>query len=97
VRAGSQRLVNLAQEMGGAFGLHSNNDTVGMEEIGDGGAFAEKLGIRDNVEGVARGAVALEGTGDPLVGVDGNGAFFDDDLVAINGAGDGAGHRVHVG
>ena len=68
-----------------------------MEEVGDGGALAEELGVGDDVEEVAGDAVALDGAADPLVGVDGDGGFFDDDLVAGEGAGDLAGDGFDVG
>ncbi len=46
---------------------------------------------------MAGDAVALHGAADPLVGVDGDGALFDDDLVAGDGAGDLAGDGFDVG
>ena len=81
----------------GAFVVGADDDAVGMEEVGDGGSLAQELGVGDDVEEMAGDAVALHGAADPLVGVDGDGAFFDDDLVAGEGACDLAGDGFDVG
>src|SRR5258708_31388245 len=53
-----------------------------MKEVCNGTSFAKKLGVGYDVEEVAGYAIALHRTGNPLVGVDGHSAFFDDNLVA---------------
>ena len=75
------------EQVGGGFAVGADDDAVGMEEVLDGGAFAQELGVGDHVEEAAGDAVALDGAADPLVGVDRDGAFFDDDLVAGQGRG----------
>ena len=69
----------------------------GCRKSCDGGAFAQELGVGDDVEEAAGDAVALDGAADPLVGVDGDGALLDDDLVAGERAGDLAGDGFDVG
>src|SRR5215469_4951 len=68
-----------------------------MEKISDGGAFAEELGIRDDVEEMPLDAVALQRTTDPLVRVNRNGALLDDDLVPVEQPSDLAGDGLDVG
>ena len=89
--------IDPVEDSGGAFAVGSNHDAVGMKEIGDGGALAQELRVGDDIEEVAGDAVALDRARDPLVGVDGNGAFFDDNLVAGERAGDLAGDGFDVG
>ncbi len=71
----------MAEEIGCAGVVGADDDTVRVEEVGDGGAFAEELGVGDDVEELVVHTVTLDGTANPLVGIDGDGAFFDDDLV----------------
>ena len=97
VGAGGERGVDAAEEAGGGPGIGADDDAVGVEEVGDGGALAQELGVGDDVEEAAGDAVALDGAADPLVGVDRDGGFFDDDLVAGEGAGNLAGDRFDVG
>jgi hypothetical protein len=68
-----------------------------MEEVLDGGALAQELGVGDDVEEAAGDPVALDGAADPLVGVDRNGGLFDDDLVAGERARNLAGDGLDVG
>ena len=96
VVASGERRVDAVEHGGGALAVGADDDAVGMQEVGDGGAFAEKLGVGDDVEEVAGDAVALDGAANPLVGVDGDGAFFDDDFVAGERAGDLAGDGFDV-
>ena len=46
---------------GSAFTVGADDDAVGMQEVDDGGAFAQKLGVGDDVEEMAGDAVALDG------------------------------------
>jgi hypothetical protein len=95
--AGREGLVNGLQQIAGAIGVGSDDDAVGVEEVDDGGAFAEELGIGGHVEQFAGDAVSFDDAADPLVGVNGDRAFFNDDFVLIDGAGDFAGDRIDVG
>ena len=97
VGAGGERRVDAAEQGGGRFGVGADDDAVGVQEVRDGGALAQELGVGDHVEEAAGDTVALEGAADPLVGVDRDGGFFDDDLVAGEGAGDLAGDGFDVG
>jgi hypothetical protein len=81
----------------GTFVVCADDDAVGVEKVGDGGSFAEKLRVRDDVEEVAGCSIALHGACDPLVRVNGNGAFFYDDLIVGDGTGDLAGDSFNVG
>ena len=54
-------------------------------------------GLETTSKRSASDAVALDGAADPLVGVDRHGALFDDDLVAVERAGDLAGDGFDVG
>ncbi len=86
-----------SQDRGGTVAVGTDDDAIGMEEVGDGGSLAEELGVGDDVEEMTGDAVALHRAADPLVGVDGNRALFDDDLVAGERAGDLAGDGLDVG
>jgi len=96
ILAAGEWSVDGVKDGGGAVVVGTDDDAVGVEEVGDGGSFAEELGIGDDVEEVTGDAVALHGTADPLVGVDGDGAFFDDDFVGGKGACDLAGNGFDV-
>ncbi len=85
VCAGGERRVDAAEQRGGTIVVGSDDDAVGVKEIADGGAFAKKLGVGDDVEMIGRNAVTVHAAGDPLVGVDGNSAFFDEDFIAVHG------------
>ena len=61
VVAAGEGSVDGVEDGGGALAVGADDDAVGMEEVGDGGSFAEKLGIGDDVEEVAGDAVALHG------------------------------------
>src|SRR6202022_4431342 len=67
------------------------------QEVDDGGAFAEKFWIGDHVEVVRIDTVAVHYAADPFIGIDRHSALFDDDLVAVDGAGDLADHGLDVG
>ena len=97
VLARGEGCVDVREDGCGALGVGADDDAVGMKEVGDGGTFAQKLRIGDDVEELPVYAVALDGPTDPLVGVDGNGALFDDDLVGGDGACDLAGDGLDVG
>ena len=97
VGAGGEWGVDAGEQVGGGFGIGADDDAVRVEEVCDGGALAQELGVGDDVEEAAGDTVALEGAADPLVGVDRDGGFFDDDLVAGERAGDLAGDGFDVG
>ena len=52
-----------------------------MQEVDNGRSFAQKFGIGGDVEEMTGDPIALHGTANPFIGIDGDGAFFDDDLV----------------
>lgn len=97
VLAGGEGSVDEAEEIGSAGVVGADDYAVGVEKIGDGRAFAEEFGVGDDVEELVVNTVALDGTTNPLVGIDGDGAFFDDDFVGVEGAGDFAGYGFDVG
>ncbi len=97
VGAGGERCVEFAEQRGRDLRIGADDDAVRVEKVGDGGSLPQELGIGDDVEEAARDAVALDGAADPLVGVDRDGGFFDDDLVAGERACDLAGNGFDVG
>lgn len=97
VLATGERRVDCVEDSGGAVAVGTNDDAIGMEEVGDGSAFAEELRIGDDVEQMACDAIAFHGAADPLVGIDRDRALFDDDLVAGKRPCDLAGDRFNVG
>lgn len=97
VGAGGEGKIDLAEEVAGALGVGADDDAIGIEEVGDGGAFAKELGVGDDLELVFSAAVEQDDATDPFVGVHGNGAFFDDDFEAVESAGDLAGDGLDVG
>ena len=97
VVAGGERLVDAGEQLGGLPGVGADNDAVGVKEVGDGCTLAQKLWVGDHVEEAAGDSVTLKGTAYPLVGVDRDGGFFDDDLVAGERAGDLTGDGFDVG
>ena len=97
VGAGGERKIDPREDGCGAFAVGADDDAVGMKEVGDGGSFAKELRVGDDIEEVTGDAVALHGASDPLIGVDGHCAFFDDDLVTGDGTGYLAGDGFDVG
>jgi len=97
VRAAGKRRVNFAEHGGATVVVAADEDTVGEEKIGDSGAFAEELGVGGDVERIGIGAVAQNNFAHPFAGIDGDSAFFDDDFIAVDGAGDFAGHGFDIG
>ena len=92
------RAVNFAQVGGGRFVLDADDDAIGVEEVLDGGAFAEEFGIGGDAErdvGVSR--VRGQGAAQFETGARGNGALFDDELGGLRFLGDLAGDVVDRG
>src|ERR1019366_7819908 len=87
---------DFAQHFGRALAVAADYDAIGKQEVGDGGAFAQKLGIGRDVEQLRVGTAAQDDLAHPLAGVDGNGTFLDDDLVVVDAPGNFAGHRFDV-
>ena len=96
IPAAGEGIVDLAHDLGGALVFDADDDAIRIKEIGDGGAFAEKFGIGGDIEVIGMSAVAQNDGANPLVGVDGDGTFFDDDFVVVDGAGDFAGDGFDV-
>ncbi len=85
------RLVDFLQLPLGGFVFDADDDAIGMQEILDCGAFAQKLGIgsdakRDAAFAAVDGKRALEFFSRPR----GDRAFFDDELGRTGFAGDGS-------
>ena len=97
IATGGQGRIDVAEDGGGFFVVGAYDDTVGVEEVLDSGAFAKELGVGDDIEAGLLDAVAEHAAGDPLIGVDGDSALFDKDLVAGDGAGDFADNSFDVG
>ncbi len=94
VAAAGERGVYLAEHIGGAFAVAADDDAVGKEKVGYGGAFTQKFGIGSDVERFRVGTVAQNDFANPFAGVDRDGAFFNDDFVLVDTAGDFAGDGI---
>ena len=68
-----------------------------MQKVHYRGSLAQKLRIRRDIEEVFRNAIALDHAANPFIRVDRNRALLDDHLIGVDGAGNLAGDRVHVG
>src|SRR5580692_4232469 len=88
IAAAGERFVDLAENLGGARGVAADHDAVGKKKVGDGGAFAQELGVGGDIEGFGIGAVAQNDLANPLGGIDRDRALLDDDFVFVDGAGD---------
>src|SRR5690242_13478548 len=72
-----QRSINFTQDGGTAFMVGAEHSAVGVEEIGDRSAFAQKLGVRRDVERLGFSAVAKHYGTYPIAGVDRDSALLD--------------------
>ena len=97
VVAAGEGKIDAAEHGRGAFAVRTDDDAVGMQEVADGRSFPEEFGVGDDVEELAGDAIALHRACYPFIGVDGNGALFDDDFVTGDGACDLAGDGFDVG
>ena len=97
ILAAGEWSIDAVEHSGGALAVRADDDAIGMKEVDDGGSFAKELRVGDDVEEIAVDAIAFDGASNPLIGVDGNRAFFDDDLVTGDGAGNLAGDGFHIG
>src|SRR5262249_20701207 len=95
VAAVEQWTVEVFQHGGRSPGIGSNYAAVRIQEIADSAAFAEELRIRSNVEILV--AVDTHGLLNPCVGVNGNRALLNNELIALRGPGDLVRHGLHVG
>ena len=86
-----------AQHRGGALAVGPDDDAVGMKEVGDAVPSRRNSGLETTSKRWRATPLRSIERVDPLVGVDGNGAFLDDDFVAGDGACDLAGDRFDVG
>jgi hypothetical protein len=67
-----------------------------MKKVHDRCAFTQKLRVGDYVKQMPLHTVALQGAADPLVGIDRNGALFNDDLITSQGASYFAGYGLNI-
>ena len=58
-----------------------------MEKLNDGRAFAQEFGVGDDIVALRGDAVEVHHAANALAGVDRDRALFDNDLVAVDGAG----------
>jgi len=90
--------VDLAQIGRARFDFDTYNDAVGMKEVFDSVAFAEKLWIRGHTEKIlAATAVSDEHTLQLEAGARGNGAFLDHELGRTGLLGDLSGDVLNCG
>ena len=80
--------INFLHGLHRPLGANPHHHPVGLHQVLDGEAFAQKFGIADHVEVHPGLAVALDRFGDLFAGLDRDGAFVHHDLVARHGAGD---------
>ena len=93
VGSAGKRRVDFTKHVGAALVVATHDNAVGIKEVGDGGTFAEEFRIGSDVEGVSVSAVAQNDLANPLTGVNGNGAFLNDDFIVVDRACDFASHR----
>jgi hypothetical protein len=67
-----------------------------VERIVNGGAFAQKLRVRDHIELVRLDAVLLDNPSHAVACADGHGGLVDDDFVAVERAPNLGGNGVHI-
>ena len=88
-------------ERGDAIGdvglIGAEDDAIGVEDVVDGGAFAQELRVGDDREGDVGAGVLGEDFGHELDRADGHRALVDDDEVAGGVGGDAAGGGGDVG
>src|ERR1700757_2683839 len=78
ISTGDKGSVDVRENRCGTVVVGADDDAIRMEEVRYGGSLAKELRIGDDIEEVARDAVALNGSTDPLVGVDRDGALLTD-------------------
>ncbi len=86
--SGIDRGHRLDRGVSGIGGLAADQDAVRVFEVGHGGALGEELGIGEHLEGGAAGGIGGDDGLDGAGGFDRDGAFLDDDLVAVGNLGD---------
>ena len=89
--------VNLAQHRGAAFAVRADHDAVGIKKVGDRGAFAQKFRVGGDIERIRSGGIAQNDLAHPVAGVNRDRTFLHHHFVAVDGPGNAAGHRFHVG
>lgn len=92
--------VDLRESLAGVearLGLErSDKDTVGGEEVSDGGSLGKELGVGENVESASGLRVGLEDGAHRLCGTARDGGLLDDDLGGSGDLGDAAGGKLEV-
>ena len=83
-----ERLIYFLHHRQRAVAVATNDDAVGFHEVIHRAAFAEELGIADDIEFHTGLGIAADGLGDALAGFHGHGAFVHDDAVAAEADGD---------
>ena len=96
VAAVGQRRVNLTQHRGAATAVSTHDDAVGIEKVSYCCALPQKFWIGGDIKRIRSGSIAQNNLANPVARIYGHRAFFNDDLVAINGSGDAASHRFHI-
>ncbi|MDF9864737.1 hypothetical protein M2437_003719 [Methylorubrum pseudosasae] len=91
-----ERSIDLLHHGGGAVVLGADDDAVRPLEIADGGALAQKFGVRGDAD-IDVGAGLANDALDLVAGADGHGRFGDDHGVAGQRLGDLAGCGIDVG
>ena len=87
---GDKGFIDLLHQGGRPVAVRAKDDAVRFHQIGHSRTFAKEFGIRNHVEfGIRR--VALDRLGDLFTGLDRDGGFVDDDLVALDARSDFAG------
>lgn len=74
----------------------TDQDTIGLEEIRDGGSLSEELGVGKDVEPAARLAVGLEDGAHRLCSPAGHSGLLDDDLGGVRDGGDATRRRFDI-
>ena len=78
------------------LGVRAHHDAVGMQKLIDRRAFAQKFGVRDDIELLRLHAMAVQHTANPFAGMDRHRTLFHNHLVAVDGAGNLRDHGLDI-
>ncbi len=92
----AQRRVEIAHRGFGGGVRNAEDDAIGMHEICDRRTFAQKLGIRQDLDVVAGGVVLADDRGDEVARLDRDRGLVDDELGGVERFGDLARRRADV-
>ena len=92
--------IHIDERLAGILSLlclqRTNEDTVGCEEVGNGGSFSQEFGVGEDVEAAAGLGIRLENGAHRLSRPAWHGRLLDDDLGGSRDGGDATRRRLDV-